>query len=239
MSASTSMPAPRPTGRARVSRRALGGFALAAALLAGAVGAPAAHAATPSPLAALSQALRSATSYQVNLTVTSASTGPITGTVVFVRGKSGPEAHVMLMTSATGTPTKIDAVIVGSRVCVKLTPAMPYRCQNSPSAAAQLNLDPSATFVRAGRSTTFTPTQPKQKLVQNTLCDGYRFTTTASGAHAHGTIYLNHNNGRPREEDVTTTAVSATTGKTITAQTTAIWVNYNSKTLTIPTIPPA
>jgi len=225
-----------PARRGRVSRRALGGSSLAAALLAGAVGAPAAHAATPSPLAALSQALRSATSYQVNLTVTSASTGPITGKVVFVRGQSGAEAHVMLTTSATGTPTTIDAVIVGSRVCVKLTPATPYRCQNSPSTAAQLNLDPSATFMRAGRSTTFTPTKPK--LVQNVLCNGYLFTTTASGVHAHGTIYLNPGNGRPREEDVTTTAVSATIGKTITAQTTAIWVRYNDKTLTIPTLPP-
>lgn len=220
-------------------RRALIGRILGAGValstLAGAAGA---SAAAPSPLPALSKALNNASSYQVDLTIIGASSGPVTGTVVVLRHNGKNRAHLILHAPpGSGTTTSLDAVIVGSRVCIKQSPAAPYQCVTSPAVAAQINLDPSNTFQRAGVSTAFTPTKPK--MVLNQLCSGYTFAITSKGVRAHGTLYVNPTNGRPREEDVTTTGASSTTGKTTTLKTMATWSRYNDPTLTIPAVPAA
>jgi len=116
---------------------------------------------------------------------------------------------------------------------MKQSPSVPYRCVNSAAVAAQINIDPSATFEGAGRSTTFTPA--RAKVVQGVLT----FTlTTSAGARVHGMLYVNPSNGRPREEDATTT-IKSTMGKNVPATTVAIWSNYNSSALTIPAVPAA
>jgi len=121
---------------------------------------------------------------------------------------------------------------------MKQSPSVPYQCVNSAAVAAQINIDPSATFEGAGGSTTFTPA--RAKVVQGVLCNGYTFTlTTSAGARVHGMLYVNPSNGRLREEDATTTIKSTTTGKNVPATTVAIWSNYNSSALTIPTVPAA
>jgi len=199
-----------------------------------------AHAAAPSPLPLLSQALNGVARYQVDLTIRGASTGTITGTVVVVRKDGKNQAHVTLTTPAgSGATTTVDAVVAGARVCVKQAAGQPYQCITSPTVAAQINLDPSSTFQRAGVSTHFTPAGTK--VVLGKLCTGYAFTLTSTSVRAHGTLYLNATNGRPREEDVTTTATTAATAttpaKTVTATTTALWSRYDDPTLTIPAVP--
>ncbi len=212
------------------------GAGVALSALAGATGT---SAASPSPLSGLSTALNSASSYQVDLTITGASSGKITGTVVVLRHNGKNRAHLVLNAPAgSGAMTSLDAVVAGSRVCVKQSPSMPYRCVTSPAVAAQINLDPSNTFQRPGVSTTFTPAG--SKVVLGKLCTGYTFTLTAKGAQAHGTLYVNPTNGRPREEDVVTTGATTgatTTGKTTTLKTLAIWSRYDDPTLTIPIVP--
>lgn len=223
--------------RAPIGRILGAGVALSTLTLAGTAGA---SAAAPSPLPGLSRALNNASSYQVDLTITGASSGKITGTVVVLRHDGKNSAHLILHAPpGSGTMTSLDAVISGSRVCIKQgpSPSAPYQCVTSPAAAARINLDPSATFQRAGVSTTFTPAKPKMVLGQQ--CSGYTFTVTSKGARAHGILYVNPTNGRPREEDVTTTAAASTTGKTTTVKTIAIWSNYDDPALTIPTVPAA
>jgi len=221
--------------RAPIGRILGAGVALSA--LAGVAGA---SAVAPSPLPGLSRALNNASSYQVDLTITGASSGKITGTVVVLRHDGKNRAHLILNAPpGSGTTTSLDAVIAGSRVCIKQgsSPSAPYQCVTSPAVAAQINLDPSATFQRAGVSTAFTPAG--SKIVLGKMCNGYTFTVTSKGARAHGILYVNPTNGRPREEDVTTTAAASTTGKTTTLKTMAIWSRYDDPTLTIPTVPAA
>jgi len=209
------------------------GTGVALSTLASAAGA---SAASPSPLPGLSRALNNASSYQVDLTITGASSGKVTGTVVVLRHNGKNRAHLILNApSGSGTATSLDAVIVGSRVCIKQSPSAPYQCVTSPAVAAEINLDPSNTFQRAGVSTAFTPAG--SKIILGKLCNGYTFTITSKGARAHGTLYVNPTNGRPREEDVTTIATSSTTGKTTTLKTMALWSRYDDPTLTIPTVP--
>lgn len=222
----------------RIARPALGA-ALALALVVGMPSSLAAQAAAPSPLPALRQAMASVTSYQVDMTVTSGAASKVT-LVVVGKGKNTRMHITTTVAEGPGKTVKVDAIIIGSRVCVHIPGSGPahYTCQNSPALAAQLNQNPAKTFqTPAGTTITFARIPGPGKFVKGRICDGYTFTTVAKTGRATGTLYLSHLNSRICEEDATSKVTLPTTGKTVSATVKAIWTRYNDPTLTVPAVP--
>ncbi len=216
-----------PTTRRSLSRRLTAGI-LGLGVIAALIAGTPASAAGPSPIPRLSHALKGLTSYRVDVRVSSGKVSSSTLRIDVVRAGKSTSAHLTgTVTAASGTQT-IDAVIVGSKVCVKIGNAA-YRCISNPQIAAQLNQDPSLSLTQASKTTTYRTVAPVN--FNHVSCDGYASKSTQGRVAVSSTLYIQHTTGRPCKVDVITSG--KVSGVSANAETVATWSLYN-ESLTIP-----
>ncbi len=241
MSCSSSMPPSVTSTGARAHRRTtsprraprrwiLLGVALALA-------APVAHAASPSPLPAVAQALNSATSYQIDLTQTDHNaTQPNERAVIVVvrRGKLvGVHLTVRYTKPPAGQSAYTEFVANGSKTCGRDSAHAAFKCLTDPSAASLVAglANPASSLGADGA--VFTATAATS--VDGRNCAGYAFREKR-GARDSGTLYVERT-GRPCEIDGTTTGSSgSSSGASSTGRAVAIWSRFDDATLTIPKV---
>lgn len=215
----------------RASRRIAAGVA-GLGLVVTLAGGTSVSAASPSPVTRLAHALTTLTSYRVKVTVSTNKISSSTLTIDVVRNGKSTSAHLTgSVTASTGTQ-HLDAVIAGSKVCIKIGSARSYQCVSNPQIAAQLNADPSVALTKASKTTTYSST-PSTKMINGVSCDGYAFKGTQSGFVVSGMLFIQHSSGLPCEDDVLATGKAA--GVSTTATTKAVWSQFNEP-LTIPSI---